>query len=68
MGDLGRVEALRPAGLSAAADPGMDRFARLVGDLLDVPVALVSSGHRDPQFFPGAVGLPTRGPPAGRPR
>lgn len=57
MGDLGRVEALRLAGLSAAADPGMDRFARLVCRLLRVPVSLVSLLETDRQVFPGMVGL-----------
>ncbi|WP_424922082.1 GAF domain-containing SpoIIE family protein phosphatase [Streptomyces sp. wa53] len=57
MGDLGRLEALRLAGLSAAADPGMDRFARLVSRVLRVPVSLVSLLETDRQVFPGMVGL-----------
>ena len=52
-----RQEALRQAGLSASADPGMERFARLVADALGVPVALVSLVEADRQFFPGQVGL-----------
>lgn len=56
-GELGRLEALRLAGLTAAADPGMDRFARLVARLLDVPTALVSILETDRQVFPGMVGL-----------
>ena len=52
-----RQEALRQAGLSASADPGMERFARLVADALGVPVALVSLVEADRQFFAGQVGL-----------
>ncbi|MEU5820859.1 SpoIIE family protein phosphatase [Streptomyces sp. NPDC047803] len=57
MKDAGRLEALRLAGLTAAADPGMDRFARLVTRLLRVPVSLVSLLEADRQVFPGMVGL-----------
>lgn len=57
MGELGRLEALRLAGLTAAADPGMDRFARLVARFLRVPVSLVSLLEADRQVFPGMVGL-----------
>ncbi|MFI8001757.1 GAF domain-containing SpoIIE family protein phosphatase [Streptomyces sp. NPDC086010] len=57
MGELGRTEALRLAGLTAAADPGMERFARLVTRFLRVPVALVSLLEPDRQVFPGMVGL-----------
>ncbi|MFJ8749555.1 GAF domain-containing SpoIIE family protein phosphatase [Streptomyces sp. NPDC102441] len=57
MGELGRLEALRLAGLTAAADPGMDRFARLVSRFLRVPVSLVSLLETDRQVFPGMVGL-----------
>ncbi|MFJ4838173.1 GAF domain-containing SpoIIE family protein phosphatase [Streptomyces sp. NPDC088746] len=57
MGELGRLEALRLAGLTAAADPGMDRFARLVARFLRVPVSLVSLLETDRQVFPGMVGL-----------
>ncbi|MFJ8858561.1 GAF domain-containing SpoIIE family protein phosphatase [Streptomyces sp. NPDC102451] len=57
MGDLGRLDALRLAGLTAAADPGMDRFARLVARFLSVPVSLVSLLETDRQVFPGMVGL-----------
>ncbi|MFE9383329.1 GAF domain-containing SpoIIE family protein phosphatase [Streptomyces sp. NPDC007025] len=56
-GELGRSEALRLAGLTAAADPGMDRFARLVTRFLRVPVALVSLLETERQVFPGMVGL-----------
>jgi hypothetical protein len=42
LADAGRLAALRATGLSAAADPGMDRFARLVAGVVRVPVALVS--------------------------
>lgn len=52
-----RLEALRQVRLSASADPGMERFARLVADTLGVPVALVSLVEADRQVFPGQVGL-----------
>ncbi|MFD9495217.1 MULTISPECIES: GAF domain-containing protein [unclassified Streptomyces] len=35
----------------------MDRFARLVTEVLGVPVALVSLIGSDQQFYPGMVGL-----------
>ncbi|WUS97925.1 SpoIIE family protein phosphatase [Streptomyces sp. NBC_00708] len=57
MKDSGRLEALRLAGLTAAADPGMDRFARLVTRLLRVPVSLVSLLEADRQVFPGMAGM-----------
>ncbi|KAA0943135.1 GAF domain-containing SpoIIE family protein phosphatase [Streptomyces apricus] len=57
MTDPARIAALRDTGLSARADAGMDRFARLVAELLDVPVALVSLVDSGEQFFPGMVGL-----------
>ncbi|MET9654976.1 SpoIIE family protein phosphatase [Streptomyces sp. NPDC006460] len=50
--------ALRPVGLAAVADPGMDRFARLVSRLLRVPVALVSLVEEERQILPGMIGLP----------
>ncbi|WBB70531.1 SpoIIE family protein phosphatase [Micromonospora sp. WMMD812] len=58
LGDPARLRALAETGLDAAPDEAFDRFARLVSDLLDVPVALVSLVAIDRQFFPGAVGLP----------
>jgi serine phosphatase RsbU (regulator of sigma subunit) len=58
LGDPARLRALADTGLDAAPDEAFDRFARLVSDLLDVPVALVSLVSADRQFFPGAVGLP----------
>ncbi|WP_406286115.1 GAF domain-containing SpoIIE family protein phosphatase [Streptomyces sp. NBC_00209] len=60
MRDPGRLEALRLAGLTAAADPGMDRFARLVARLLRVPVSLVSLLEPDRQVFPGMFGMSGR--------
>ncbi|MFF3863085.1 SpoIIE family protein phosphatase [Streptomyces sp. NPDC002209] len=50
--------AMRLAGLSAASDAGMDRFARLVSRLLRVPVAFVSLVEDDRQILPGLIGLP----------
>lgn len=58
--------ALLPAGLSAAPDTGMDRFARLVSRLLRVPVALVSLVDEDRQILPGMTGLPEPWRSAGR--
>jgi GAF domain-containing protein len=52
-----RRAVLREAGLSAAADEGMERFARLVASMVGVPVALVSLVEADRQVFPGLVGL-----------
>ncbi|MFD4940861.1 hypothetical protein, partial [Streptomyces virginiae] len=43
--------ALRLAGLSAASDTGMDRFARLVSRLLRVPVAFVSLVEEERQIL-----------------
>ncbi|MFF2996934.1 GAF domain-containing SpoIIE family protein phosphatase [Streptomyces sp. NPDC057950] len=48
---------MRETGLSAAADAGMDRFARLAADLLGAPVALVSLVDADRQLLPGMIGL-----------
>ncbi|MFI5593935.1 GAF domain-containing protein [Amycolatopsis sp. NPDC051758] len=55
--DAGRSGALRDTGLSAAPDAGMDRFARLVTSVLEVPVALVSLVEPGRQVFPGMNGL-----------
>jgi GAF domain-containing protein len=44
--------------LPAEAVPVFDRFAHIVADQLQVPVALVSLVDVDGQNFPGAVGLP----------
>ena len=52
-----RLEAIRETGLSAAADPGMDRFARLVAEIIGVPVSLVSLVEPGRQIFPGMIGL-----------
>jgi serine phosphatase RsbU (regulator of sigma subunit) len=52
-----RLEAIRETGLSAAADPGMDRFARLVAEIIGVPVSLVSLVEPGRQVFPGMIGL-----------
>lgn len=62
--DTARRRVLRLAGLSAAPDPGMDRFARLVARLLRVPAALVSLAEDGHQILPGMLGLPE--PWAGR--
>ncbi|MEV4478886.1 SpoIIE family protein phosphatase [Micromonospora coxensis] len=56
--DPGRLRSLAETGLDAVPDEAFERFARLVSDLLDVPVALVSLVTGTRQFFPGAVGLP----------
>lgn len=57
IGDPERLGALRDTGLSSVADAGMDRFARLVSKLLNVPVALVSLVEEARQVFPGMIGL-----------
>ncbi|SCL29586.1 Stage II sporulation protein E (SpoIIE) [Micromonospora nigra] len=57
LGDPDRLRSLAETRLDAAPDETFDRFARLVADLLDVPVALVSLVDEVRQFFPGAVGL-----------
>ncbi|MFE7595648.1 SpoIIE family protein phosphatase [Streptomyces sp. NPDC057494] len=62
--DTARRQALRLAGLSAAPDPGMDRFARLVARLLHVPAAIVALAEDGRQILPGMFGLPE--PWAGR--
>ncbi|MEH0818700.1 MULTISPECIES: SpoIIE family protein phosphatase [unclassified Micromonospora] len=58
LADPARLRSLAETGLDAAPDEAFDRFARLVSDLLEVPVALVSLVTDEQQFFPGAVGLP----------
>ncbi|MDG4808251.1 SpoIIE family protein phosphatase [Micromonospora sp. WMMD1120] len=58
LGDPARLRALADTGLDAEPDEAFDRFARLVSDLLETPIALVSLVSADRQFFPGAVGLP----------
>ena len=63
-----RLEALRQVRLSASADPGMERFARLVADTLGVPVALVSLVEADRQVFLARLDWLSRGRPAARPR
>lgn len=55
--DLRRLTALAQTGLSAVPDAGMDTFARLVCQLLDVPIAIVALQEADRQVLPGAVGL-----------
>ena len=64
LADPERLRSLAETRLGSAPDEAFDRFARLVGALLDVPVALVSLVTADRQFFPGATGLPE--PWAGR--
>jgi GAF domain-containing protein len=44
--------------LPAEAVPVFDRFAQLVSQRLDVPVALISLVDVNGQVFPGACGLP----------
>lgn len=48
---------MRSTGLTAAPDTEMDRFARLVTSVVDVPVALVSLIEDHRQILPGAAGL-----------
>ncbi|MFI5833071.1 SpoIIE family protein phosphatase [Micromonospora sp. NPDC051300] len=58
LSDPDRLRSLDETRLDAVPDEAFDRFARLVGDLLDVPVALVSLVDAHRQFFPGETGLP----------
>lgn len=53
-----RPSVLRLTALSAASDTDMDRFARLVARLLDVPAAFVSLAEQDRLILPGVTGLP----------
>lgn len=55
--EAARLLALEQAGLSSEPDPGMDRFARLAAELVDVPVALVSVAGAEHHSFPGMTGL-----------
>jgi serine phosphatase RsbU (regulator of sigma subunit) len=52
-----RAEVLRRTGLTAAADPTFERFAAMVRDVLNVPVAVVALLQGDRQVLPGACGL-----------
>ncbi|MBW8485728.1 SpoIIE family protein phosphatase [Actinomadura parmotrematis] len=56
--DRGRLAAVAEVGLSAEREPGMERFARLVVRMLDVPMALVSLVEAGRQVLPGQFGLP----------
>ncbi|GLW29355.1 GAF domain-containing SpoIIE family protein phosphatase [Actinoplanes regularis] len=53
----GRLAAVVSTGLTAKADPALDRFTAMVRTVLDVPVALISLVGADRQIFPGACGL-----------
>jgi serine phosphatase RsbU (regulator of sigma subunit) len=57
-GDGGRLDAVGLTGLAAAPDGAMDRVARLVARVLDVPVAIVSLVEAGREIFPGQIGLP----------
>ena len=56
--DQARLRALFDLGLTQASDPGMERYAQRVRDLIGVPVSLVSLVQADQQVFPGMCGLP----------
>ncbi|MFX4292969.1 PP2C family protein-serine/threonine phosphatase [Streptomyces bohaiensis] len=56
VGDGLRLRAVRDTGLSAHPDAGMDRFARLVKEVLEVPAALVALVTADRQILPGLAG------------
>lgn len=56
--DPDRVAVLQELGLTATADPDMERFARRVRDQIGVPIALVSLVEPGRQVFPGMCGLP----------
>jgi len=55
---VGSLPSALPETVAAASDPAFERFARLVRQVLGVPVALVSFVSADEQVFPGALGLP----------
>jgi GAF domain-containing protein len=57
LADPARLRSLQRVCLSAEPDEALDRFAKLVRRLLDVPVALVSLVDDHHQFFPGQSGL-----------
>jgi serine phosphatase RsbU (regulator of sigma subunit) len=57
LGHRARLDALARTGLDAAPDPSFDRFATIVRNVLDVPVALVSLVDQSRQILPGACGL-----------
>ena len=53
-----RLSALRDVGmLDAEPDPALDRLARLAGELLGVPISLVTLVADGRQYIPGATGL-----------
>lgn len=57
--DGARLAALRDLGiLDTEPEEAFDRFTRLAGDLMDVPIALVSLIDEDRQFFKSQHGLP----------
>ncbi len=57
--DPERLEALKATGLlDSPPEVAFDRFTRLVGKILNVPVALVSLVDKDRQFFKSYIGLP----------
>ena len=58
-GDEGaRLGALRDVGLlDAEPDPALERLTRLAGELLGVPISLVSLVDAGRQYFAGATGL-----------
>ena len=58
-GDEGaRLGALRDVGLlDAEPDPALERLTRLAGELLGVPISLVSLVDTGRQYFAGATGL-----------
>jgi GAF domain-containing protein len=57
LGDPARLRSLQRVCVDAEPDEAFDRFARLVKNLLDVPIALVSLVTGERQFFPGQAGL-----------
>ena len=71
-GDEGaRLGALRDVGLlDAEPDPALERLTRLAGELLGVPISLVSLVDAGRQYFAGATGLsvPSRRRPRSRTR
>ena len=57
LADPARLRSLRRVCVGAEPDEAFERVARLVKQMLGVPVALVSLVDSERQFFPGQVGL-----------
>lgn len=61
LADPDRLAAVSALGLDGSPDAALERFARRVHDLLDVPVATVSLVRDGSLLLPGVYGLPRPG-------